>query len=63
MRARLAAADDRINWAAIAGALCAWDVFASKTGRTSASRWLRSHPPVTALFLLALTNHLTRRDA
>lgn len=59
---RLYAADNRINWAAIAGFLCAWDVFARVSGRRSASTWLRGHPAVTTLFLLALTNHLTRKD-
>lgn len=63
MRARLIAADDRVNWAAIAGALCAWDVFAKYSHRQSASRWLRAHPAVTFLFLAALSNHLlTRRE-
>jgi hypothetical protein len=54
--------DDRINWAAVAGALCLWDVYAKYSGRRSASRWFRAHPIVRTVFLLALTNHLTRRD-
>lgn len=61
MRARLIAADDHVNWAAVAGALCAWDVYAKYAGRPSASRWLRTHPAVCTLFLLALLNHLAPR--
>ena len=59
---RLYAADNHVNWAVVAGALCAWDILAHMTGRRSASAWLRSHPAATTLFLLALTNHLTRAD-
>lgn len=58
----LRAIDDRINWAAVAGALCLWDIYAKYSGSRSASRWFRAHPAATVLFLLALTNHLTRRD-
>lgn len=59
---RVYALDDHINWAAVAGALCVWDIYAKYSGQQSASRWLRAHPAVTAVFLAALTNHLTRRD-
>lgn len=62
MNARLVAFDSRINWAAIAGALCVWDVYAKYSGSPSASRWLRSHPPLTALFVLAIANHLFPRS-
>lgn len=54
--------DNRINWAAVAGALCLWDVYAKYAKAQSASRWLRAHPAVCALFLSALTIHLTRKD-
>ena len=63
MRARLIAADSRINWAAVAGALCLWDIYAKHNGATSASRWIRSHPAIAIVFLAAVSNHLLpRRD-
>lgn len=61
MRIRLSRADDHVNWAAVAGALCLWDIYARAVGRSSASRWMRSHPSVAAFFICALTNHLIFR--
>ncbi len=59
---RLYALDNRINWAAVAGALCAWDIYAKRVGRPSASTLIRDRQHVALLFLLALTVHLTRKD-
>lgn len=57
----LQAVDDRINWAAVAGALCLYDVVAAQLGWVSASRWLRRNPPIAALFVFAIANHLYPR--
>lgn len=57
----LQAIDDHLNWAAIAGALCAYDVAAAQLGWISASRWMRRNPPIAALFVFAIANHLYPR--
>ncbi len=61
MRVRLSRADDHVNWAAVAGALCAWDCYARLAGKPSASRYMRSHKLLAALFVTALTHHLIFR--
>jgi hypothetical protein len=36
----------------------AWDVYLSRAGRQTLSQWMRSHPALTALGLVALVAHV-----